>query len=79
MDEGVSIVDTPAQASVGDAVKVEPPTEDRVSDTPQPVIDVESPDKTVPIKEEGRSGTRREGRTSDSNHPVFNASVGHPG
>ncbi|OWY94587.1 hypothetical protein PHMEG_00035637 [Phytophthora megakarya] len=53
MDEGVSIVDAPAQASVGGAIKVEPPTEDRVSDTPHPVIDVESLDETVTIKEEG--------------------------
>ncbi|OWY93473.1 LOW QUALITY PROTEIN: hypothetical protein PHMEG_00037124 [Phytophthora megakarya] len=53
MDEGVSTVEAPAQASVGGAVKVEPPTEDRVSDTPHPVIDVESLDETVTIKEEG--------------------------
>ncbi|OWZ10514.1 hypothetical protein PHMEG_00016636 [Phytophthora megakarya] len=60
MDEGVSIVDAPAQASVGDAVKAEPPTEDRVSDTPQPVIDVESLDETVTIKEEGPLSTVQE-------------------
>ncbi|OWZ14632.1 hypothetical protein PHMEG_00011861 [Phytophthora megakarya] len=56
MDEGVSIVDTPAQR----AVKVKPPTEDRVSDTPQPVIDVESLDETVTIKEEGPLSTVQE-------------------
>ncbi|OWZ08262.1 hypothetical protein PHMEG_00019224 [Phytophthora megakarya] len=60
MDEGVSIVKAPAQASVGGAVKVEPPTEDRVSDTPQPVIDVESLDETVTIKEEGPLSTVQE-------------------
>ncbi|OWY93093.1 hypothetical protein PHMEG_00037637 [Phytophthora megakarya] len=60
VDEGVSIVDAPAQASVGGAVKVEPPTEDRVSDTPQPVIDVESLDETVTIKEEGPLSTVQE-------------------
>ncbi|OWZ14926.1 hypothetical protein PHMEG_00011522 [Phytophthora megakarya] len=57
MDEGVSIVDARAQASVVGAVEVEPPTEDRVSDTPQPVIDVESLDETVTIKEEGPLST----------------------
>ncbi|OWY95089.1 hypothetical protein PHMEG_00035000, partial [Phytophthora megakarya] len=77
MDEGVSIVDAPAQASAGGAVKVEPPTEDRVSDTPQPVIDVESLDETVTIKEEGllstvgRSDTRRESRTTGPADSVF--------
>ncbi|OWZ13631.1 hypothetical protein PHMEG_00013015 [Phytophthora megakarya] len=60
MDEGVSIMDAPAQTSVGGAIKVEPPTEDRVSDTPQPVIDVESLDETVTIKEEGPLSTVRE-------------------
>ncbi|OWZ05054.1 hypothetical protein PHMEG_00022930 [Phytophthora megakarya] len=60
MDEGVSFVDTPAQASVGGAVKVEPPTEDRISDTPQPVIDVESLDETVTIKEKGPLSTVQE-------------------
>ncbi|OWY98267.1 hypothetical protein PHMEG_00031000, partial [Phytophthora megakarya] len=60
MDEGVSFVDTSAQASVGGAVKVEPPTEDRVSGTPQPVIDVESLDETVTIKEEGPLSTVQE-------------------
>ncbi|OWY98406.1 hypothetical protein PHMEG_00030842, partial [Phytophthora megakarya] len=57
MDEGLSVVDVPAQASVGGAVKDEPPTEDRVSDTPQPVIDVESLDETVTIIEEGPLST----------------------
>ncbi|OWZ11859.1 hypothetical protein PHMEG_00015062 [Phytophthora megakarya] len=52
MDEVVSIVDSPAQASVGGAVKVGPPSEDRVSDTHQPVIDVESLEETVTIEEE---------------------------
>ncbi|OWZ02030.1 hypothetical protein PHMEG_00026483 [Phytophthora megakarya] len=60
MDEGLSVVDVPAQASVGGAVKVEPPTEDRVSDTPQPVIDVESLDETITIKEEGPLSTVQE-------------------
>ncbi|OWY99289.1 hypothetical protein PHMEG_00029731 [Phytophthora megakarya] len=60
MDEGVSIMDASAQASVGGALKVEPPTEDRVSDTPQPVIDVESLDETVTIKEEGPLSTVQE-------------------
>ncbi|OWY90367.1 hypothetical protein PHMEG_00041530, partial [Phytophthora megakarya] len=60
MGEGVSIVDAPAQASVGGAVKIDPPTEDRVSDTPQPVIDVESLDDTVTIKEEGPLSTVQE-------------------
>ncbi|OWZ11134.1 hypothetical protein PHMEG_00015896 [Phytophthora megakarya] len=59
-DEGMSIVDTPAQASVRGAVEVEIPTEDRVSDTPQPVIDVESPDQTVTIKDEGSLSTVQE-------------------
>ncbi|OWY93261.1 hypothetical protein PHMEG_00037409 [Phytophthora megakarya] len=52
MDEGVSIVDAPAQASVRGAGTVGPPTEDRVSDTSQPVIDVETLDETVTIKDE---------------------------
>ncbi|OWZ03671.1 hypothetical protein PHMEG_00024555 [Phytophthora megakarya] len=71
MDEGVSIMDSPVQTSVGGAIKVEPPTEDRVSDTPQPVIDVESldetpvidvesSDETVTIKEEGLLSTAQE-------------------
>ncbi|OWY96313.1 hypothetical protein PHMEG_00033448, partial [Phytophthora megakarya] len=60
MDEGVSIVDTPAQASVGGAIKVEPPTEDRVSDTPQSVIDGESLDETITIKAEGPLSTVQE-------------------
>ncbi|OWZ15097.1 hypothetical protein PHMEG_00011319 [Phytophthora megakarya] len=60
VDEGVSIEDAPAQASVGAAIKVEPPTNDRVSDTPQPVIDVESLDKTATVKEEGPLSTVQE-------------------
>ncbi|OWZ11257.1 hypothetical protein PHMEG_00015751 [Phytophthora megakarya] len=63
MDEGMSIVDAPAQASVGGAIKVEPSTEDRVSDTPQPVIDVESLDETGTIKEEGPLSTVQEEAT----------------
>ncbi|OWZ01198.1 hypothetical protein PHMEG_00027471 [Phytophthora megakarya] len=56
MDEGVSIVEAPAQA----LWEVEPSTEDRVSDTPQPVIDVESLNETVMIKKEGPLSTVQE-------------------
>ncbi|OWZ10523.1 hypothetical protein PHMEG_00016622 [Phytophthora megakarya] len=59
-DEGVSIVDAPAQAYVGGVVKVEPPTEDRVSDTPQLVIEVENLDETITIKEDGPLSTVQE-------------------
>ncbi|OWZ15523.1 hypothetical protein PHMEG_00010815 [Phytophthora megakarya] len=60
MDKGVFMLDVPAQASVGGAVKPERLTEDRVSDTPQPVTDVETLDETITIKEEDSLSTVHE-------------------
>ncbi|KAE9070636.1 hypothetical protein PF010_g26185 [Phytophthora fragariae] len=54
--QGASIPDAPAQASVGDAVKVEPPAADETSESPPPVQDVvtlEEESSRLTCKEEG--------------------------
>ncbi|EGZ25054.1 hypothetical protein PHYSODRAFT_482781 [Phytophthora sojae] len=52
--------DEPAQASVGGADEVEPPAEDRVSDSPQPDDEVEILDEAPTTKHEGLLSTVQE-------------------
>ncbi|GMF17873.1 unnamed protein product [Phytophthora lilii] len=59
-EKGESGQAEPAQASVGGTDKVEPPAEDRVSDTPQPEQEVETLDEPATIKEEGPLSTVQE-------------------
>ncbi|EGZ20591.1 hypothetical protein PHYSODRAFT_259556 [Phytophthora sojae] len=61
LDEGESAQnDEPAQASVGGADEVEPPAEDRVSDSPQPDDEVEILDEAPTIKHENPLSTVQE-------------------
>ncbi|EGZ27097.1 hypothetical protein PHYSODRAFT_392675, partial [Phytophthora sojae] len=61
LDEGESTQDDePAQASVEGADEVEPPAEDRVSDSPQPDDEVEILDEAPTIKHEGPLSTVQE-------------------
>ncbi|EGZ10328.1 hypothetical protein PHYSODRAFT_396532, partial [Phytophthora sojae] len=61
LDEGESAQDDePAQASVGGADEVEPPAEDRFSDSPQPDDEVEILDEAPTIKHEGPLSTVQE-------------------